>query len=111
MPNIVYLNLQKTHFDNIKSGKKTVEVRLYDEKRQVLQVWDKLMFRSSEDELVTEVTWLHRYSSFQELLNDDVIYHKLWAENKETALENMYKIYTPEQEKQYGVVGIEIILL
>ena len=53
------MKLEKEYFDAIKSGEKTREVRLNDEKRQLLKVGDKILFKNIEDVLdgvVVEVT-------------------------------------------------------
>ena len=42
------LNLHKTPFDLIKSWNKTIESRLFDEKRQKIKIWDEILFVSRE---------------------------------------------------------------
>ena len=39
------MKLQGDHFDSIKSGNKIYEIRLNDEKREIIQFGDKILFR------------------------------------------------------------------
>lgn len=110
MPKTHYSSLQQKDFDNIVCWKKTIEVRLFDEKRQAFDVWDTLIFSCWEDLVSSEIIVLHRYTSFKDMIDDNIVYKKLWAENPKLALNDFYTIYTPEQEKYYGVVWIEIVL-
>ena len=59
------MNLQPKYFDFIKDGTKRIELRLYDEKRQSIQLGDIIEFAKSEDEkFKAEVIGLLRYDSF-----------------------------------------------
>jgi ASC-1-like (ASCH) protein len=101
-------------FESIRSGTKTVEIRLYDEKRRRIEVGDTITFRRlpEEDESITaEVEALYRCGTFEEL------YKSLTFEafgcagySMERMLSGTYEIYTPEQERKYGVLGIKIKL-
>lgn len=56
------MKLRPNPFSKIKSGQKTIELRLYDEKRQLISVGDVICFVNTKDEtdvLVTEVKALH----------------------------------------------------
>lgn len=44
------MNLQPKYFDFIKDGTKRIELRLYDEKRQSIQLGDIIEFAKSDDE-------------------------------------------------------------
>ena len=64
------MKLQLSPFEMIKNGTKTIELRLYDEKRQKVQVGDFIEFTCLDDviqKIQTRVTALHRYSTFAEL--------------------------------------------
>lgn len=66
---IHYMRLHKEPFESIKSGNKTYELRLYDEKRQKIRAGDLICFTSSHDEqLFVRVKSLHIFASFQELM-------------------------------------------
>lgn len=77
------MKLQEDPFERIKNGTKTVEFRLYDEKRRTIQIGDEIEF-----------------SKLPELQE------KLLVKAK-----SMNRFYTPEQEKEYGVVGIKIEII
>ena len=54
---------------------KTVEIRLYDEKRQEIKEGDEILFHRLADEsnfLMTNVIALHRFNSFKELFSSDL---------------------------------------
>ena len=63
----MYLNDEP--FSCIKNGTKTVELRLNDEKRQLLKVKDLIEFtnRVTLEVVTVEVMGLYKYSSFEEL--------------------------------------------
>ena len=63
------MKLQLSPFEKIKSGSKTIELRLYDEKRQKVKIGDFIEFTCLDDatqKIQTKVTALHRYSSFSD---------------------------------------------
>jgi ASC-1-like (ASCH) protein len=106
------LKLQPRYFDYINEGTKRVELRLYDEKRQQINIGDTIIFQK-EPELETtmkvKVIGLLRYNSFEELFNDFCI--EIMADKsmtKQELLNVLEEFYTPEKQKQYGVVGIRI---
>ena len=64
------MKLKDDPFHKIASGRKTIELRLYDEKRQAIQVGDRIEFTKISNpakKLLTEVTELHLFPSFQVL--------------------------------------------
>ena len=110
------LKLHARPFEMIQSGRKTIELRLYDEKRRQIQVGDTLVFTHSDDPaqtLTAQVTALHLYPDFVALYAalplDKCGY--LPEELATAAPEDMNVYYSAEKQAQYGVVGIEIALL
>lgn len=104
------MKLLERPFYNIKNGSKKVEFRLYDDKRKKLKVGDLIEFSKLPDlteTLKVEITNLYKASTFKELF-EKLYTDKIEAQNK---AERMYEIYSPEKEKEYGVLGIEIQLL
>ncbi|NCC20249.1 ASCH domain-containing protein, partial [Candidatus Saccharibacteria bacterium] len=66
------LQLATVPFDAITSGVKTVESRLYDEKRQTIQIGDTVIFtnRENTDQTVSvKVIGLLRYETFHDLFS------------------------------------------
>jgi ASC-1-like (ASCH) protein len=100
------------HFKAIKEGKKTVEVRLNDDKRREINVGDTIEFikvPEYNETLKVEVTELRKYDTFQAMY-EDIPFQDFncegWAMKE--MIEGTYEIYTPEQEKQWGTLAISI---
>lgn len=104
------MKLNDDPFERVKNGTKTIEFRLYDEKRRKVKIGDKIEFSKLPDlqeKILVDVLDLYTEPSFEEL------FEKLY-EDKELAKQKanaMYEIYSPENEKKYGVVGIKIKLV
>lgn len=110
------LQLAAQPFDLIASGQKTIELRLWDEKRQKITVGDDLVFHlvdQPEQTLVTKVLALHRFDSFAQLYDElDLLACGYTADNLASAKpEDMTRYYSAEQEAKYGVVGMELEVL
>ena len=109
------MTLQPPFFSKIEEGSKTIEVRLYDEKRKQVKVGDKIVFYKlpdSMESIIVEVTALYHYPSFRQLYeNHSVAAFGYPGESIDWLLKETYKFYTPEKEKKYGVLGIGIKLL
>lgn len=110
------LNLHSCPFAMIQNGQKTIELRLYDEKRQQIKVGDTLVFTHSDDPtrtLTAVVTALHRFPDFAALYAalplDKCGY--LPEEMLTASPEDMNVYYSAEKQAKYGVVGIEIALV
>lgn len=104
------MKLLEKPFNNIKNGSKKVEFRLYDDKRKKLKVGDLIEFSklpTLTETFKVEITNLYKASTFKELF-EKIYTDKAEIENK---TQRMYEIYSPEKEKEYGVLGIEIRLL
>lgn len=107
------MNLQDNPFESIKNGTKTIEMRLYDEKRQKINIGDIIEFNNDNTNLIlkAEVIKLHLFKSFDELYNH---FNKITIGYKKDEVANpndMSKYYQNEDIEKYGVVGIEIKLL
>lgn len=110
------MKLHATPFDMIASGKKTVELRLYDEKRRSIGVGDEIVFTHSKDParaLRCRVIALHIFPSFEELYKALPLLKCGYTEQDivTASPDDMELYYTKEQQKQNGVVGIEIELM
>ena len=110
------MKLYESPFDRIKSGKKRIEIRLFDEKRQGVNLGDIIHFSKLPDlneRLSTEVIGLLRYKSFQDLVDDFPMSAFGYPDDydKRAFVQGCYEVYTPEEEKKFGVLGIRIKLL
>lgn len=107
------MRLHDGPFKLIKAGTKTIELRLFDEKRKEIQVGDKIEFtsRTTGEKQLTKVIAMHIYSSFADLYKE---YDKVslgYAADEEAKPEDMELYYSKEEQEKYGVVGIEIELV
>ena len=108
------MKLHPTPFEMIKSGKKTIELRLYDEKRQQVKTGDNIIFTNTAtgEILNTTILKLHRFDTFDELYNSlPLLICGYTTENVEKANPaDMEQYYSKEEQEKYGVVGIELRL-
>lgn len=114
MEHIMKLNLSP--FQKIQSGKKTIELRLYDEKRKKIQIGDYIRFINTDnpsETLVAEVVNLFVFDSFEELYRKLPLLECGYTEqNIGTASpKDMEEYYSKELQEKYGAVGIQIKLL
>ena len=106
------MKLHASPFEKIRSGHKTIELRLFDEKRQKIKAGDVIEFTntSSGEKIRVTVKKLHRFESFAQLYKalpllqcgytvDDV---------DDAKPSDMEQYYSAEEQKKYGVVGIEL---
>ena len=103
------MKLNESPFERIKNGTKTIEFRLFDEKRQQIKIGDKIEFSKLPDlkeKLLVDVIELYRDDTFENL------FRKLYTDEEEIIrkTKSMHNYYSPEKEKQYGVLGIKIKL-
>ncbi len=67
------MKLFESPYNRISSGKKTIEIRLFDEKRQKLNLGDIIEFSKLPDlknKVKVEIIALLRYKSFRDLVNN-----------------------------------------
>ncbi len=110
------MKLHPKPFLQIESGQKTIELRLYDEKRQKIKVGDTILFTNRENEkrtLSAVVTALHRFHSFKELYASLPLTKCGYTTDTVSTADHrdMQKYYDTEQEERFGVVGIEFSLI
>ena len=98
------MKLQPLPFAEIRAGRKTVELRLYDEKRRQIAVGDTIVFRCGDASVRTRVRALHRFSDFAALYAAMPIERVGYP----ARAEDMEAYYTKAEQAQYGVLGIEI---
>ncbi|MBQ7760543.1 MAG: ASCH domain-containing protein [Clostridia bacterium] len=106
------MKLQTSPFYSIKSGTKTVEMRLYDEKRQLIKVGDEIEFTlfNGTDTIYCVVEGINRFSDFSQLYKH---YDKSalgYTDTQVASPSDMSQYYKDEDIKRYGVVAIEIKL-
>ncbi len=107
------MNLHPSPFEMIKCGKKTIELRLFDERRRNIKVGDTIVFTNTKDEklkITAKVLAIHVFSDFKELYaNLPLLKCGYTEEDIENARpEDMDIYYSPEKQREYGALGIEL---
>lgn len=104
------MNLQHAPFIAIQKGFKRIEMRLWDEKRQLLSVEDLIRFTDiqSGETLVCQVIGLHRFPDFPSLYQQFDKIALGYQETEPANPDDMLVYYPKERVAKYGVVGIEI---
>ncbi len=111
-PHVHQMKLHAAPFEMIKSGEKTIELRLYDEKRQKIKAGDEIVFTNtvSGEALHMSVARLHCFGNFEELYRTlPLLKCGYTEEDVGTArASDMEQYYSAEEQLKYGVVGIEL---
>lgn len=109
------MQLQPSPFEMIRNGTKTIELRLFDEKRRKIQIGDTISFANTEtrEVLSVKVLELFVFDSFETLYSRlPLLECGYTKEDVDTASpDDMNAYYPKEMQQQYGVVGIRIALL
>jgi ASC-1-like (ASCH) protein len=107
------IHLHPQPFELIRSGQKTIESRLFDEKRKKYAVGDTLIFvnRANETETIkTKIIHLYSEPSFRELFLNADTKGKFSTDSLDKLLDGIGLYYSKEDQEKYGVVGIEFTL-
>lgn len=104
------MKLSDVPFAMIADGRKTIESRLFDDKRQKVQLGDELIFSHLDDSsrtVHTKVVGLLRYANFSDMFsyNDP---RKFGGRSADELTEQILAYYSVEDQEKYGVLGIEI---
>lgn len=110
------MNLMPIPFEMIKSGQKTIELRLNDEKRQLICIYDEIEFINMDDisqKVLVEVINVFKFESFNVLYKTLPLikcgYTQADIDRAEASDMDIY--YTKEKQVKYGVLGIEVKLI
>lgn len=104
--NLYEINVQEPYYDYIIKGQKTVEGRLNKGKFSKMQVGDHLLIN---DEFKYKIERKTNYNSFWDMVESEGV-ENVVPDKKEIqeAANVYYKFFTKEQEREFGVVAIEI---
>lgn len=107
------LHLASVPFGKIATGAKTIESRLYDEKRQTIHLGDTIIFTNRDDSdqtISVKVIGLLLYETFHDLFsyNNPA---KFGGESVEWLENQISEFYFLEDQKENGVIGIEFELV
>lgn len=104
------MKLNGIPFEKIKNGSKTIELRLFDEKRRKINIGDTICFKAKTGTITATVKALHIFHNFDELYAalplDKCGYSA--SELATASPDDMLQYYSKEQIEKYGVIGIEI---
>lgn len=107
------MNLNESPFQMIMMGKKTIELRLNDEKRRLIHIGDYILFTNTSNKtetLLVEVINLYHFDSFKTLY-ESLPLNKCGYEPDELSSaspDDMLLYYTEKEQQLYGVLGIEL---
>lgn len=107
----IAMKLRETPFNAIKEGRKTIEMRLFDEKRKHITVGDTIEFTNidnPEEKIEVKVVGVHIYPTFKELYRDYRKEELGYSENEVADYKDMEKYYPMQEQEKYCVVGIEV---
>ncbi len=106
------MKLKGEFFNLIKSGVKTYEIRLNDEKRKLIKIGDIIIFKKEpdlEESFETKVKNLIYFNSFKDMANSLPL-KNVGFENKSInyVVDIYHQFYSIENETKFGVLAIEI---
>ncbi|MGH3918002.1 MAG: ASCH domain-containing protein [Pseudonocardiaceae bacterium] len=104
------MGIYKRYYDLIASGRKTTEIRVNDSSRRKITEGSLIRFRCRDEEVLTHVTRVARYTSFEEMFDHESVASVNPTATREDQLANIRQIYPPEREA-LGVVAIGIVLV
>ena len=107
------LQLEPQAFAMLRSGRKTIDLRLYDETLQQLQTGDTIEYScrgEKEDPVAVRVMALHFFNSFADLYASLPLLKCGYTKENlaDASPADMEREYSREAQQQYGVVGIEV---
>lgn len=109
------MKLQPEYFNFILNGTKRIEIRLNDEKGQLIKIGDIIEFKKEPDlkeSFKTKVIGLLNYNSFEDMFKDfDISMLSDESMTKEELIQVLERFYTKEKQQKYGVLGIRIELM
>lgn len=104
------MRLHNEPFMAFLNGSKKIEMRLNDEKRQLICVGDEILFsnRKTGEEMVVLVKRLHYFPTFEELFSSFSPELLGYSSGEVLNSKDMEQYYSKEEQEKYGVVGIEV---
>ena len=124
LPETFVMHLNDDMFEAVKAGTKTVEIRLFDDKRKLVDIGDYIEFRKASDEnarVKRRVADFDIWETFEELFEtEEYLGDCKWAKRLRYTPEQvgspanataeemaaaMYKIYDKAQVEKYGVMA------
>ena len=106
------MNLHPEPFESIKSGRKDIEMRLFDDRRKNIKIGDTIVFTNNKtsEKLSVEVINLYRFDNFEELYSHFDKTRLGYSGDEIANPKDMEKYYSVDAILHYGVLAIEIKL-
>lgn len=105
-PQIISINVQEPYASYILNGTKTVEGRLNKGKFATAQVGDHVLVNEVAEFVIVGK---REYPSFVAMLEHEGVARVIpVAQSVAEAVQVYYAFYTPEEEREFGVVGLEL---
>lgn len=101
-------------YDDMLSGKKTIEFRLLNDKSNSIQIGDKIKFIVVDNEekyLIVEVIEKIIYNNFDDLWNSKDVLNNTLNYTKEQFREVLKNIFGEENVKKSKIVGFKIKII
>ncbi len=104
------MKLRPIPFAAIQSGRKTLELRLYDEKRQKIKIGDTIVFTQTEtgETIRAVVVDIRKYPDFEAMYAAENPMAMGYNEGETADPKDMSQYYTEDEIKRYGTLAIEI---
>ena len=101
------MSLKEKYFNLIFKGEKTIELRLFDDKRKKIQIGDTIEFANGASRFTVRVVGLVRAQTFADLFKIIPVQRCGFTDEQE-ALYIMEQFYTLQMQKKDGVIGIVV---
>lgn len=101
------MTVKQPYFEYLRSGYKTIELRLYDSKRQLIRPGDEIIFSNGNLSFSVKVKGLVRAENFESLF-EIIDVKKTGLETEERAIDIMEQFYDKDAQAKFGVVGIVV---
>lgn len=104
------MRLDPDIFEEIKDGNKTIEYRLFDEKRRKIKVGDKIEFKKRPDFkeiILVDVLEIYTEKTFENL------FRKFYSDEDKIkeSVSYMNRFYPPEKIEEYGAIAIKFSII
>ena len=102
-----HFHLHQQPFEKIQNGSKTVESRLYDEKRRSIKIGDTIIFTSrlTHESIEKKISNMQIFTSFSEMLTHLPL-HVFASDSIEAELQGLEQYYSLQDQQTYGVVAL-----
>ena len=106
------INVQNPWFQYIKNKKKKIEGRLNKGIFKSFIKGEKIKIINENNFIIVKIKKIRKYNTFEEYLSQEGLRKTLPnIKNIQDGCDIYYKFYTKEQEKEYGILAIEIKII